>query len=74
MSNSSTSSPRTLERMTAGPAFGVPMGTAVIIVEKGDNRIILDKGANGQLTESDIDKALEKVSGGRTKIGAQTNG
>ena len=43
---------------------GVPTGTAVIIVENGDNRIILDKGANGQLTESDIDKALETAMGG----------
>jgi ribokinase len=36
----------------------------VIIVENGDNRIILDKGANGQLTESDIDKALESAEAG----------
>ena len=43
---------------------GVPTGTAVIIVENGDNRIILDKGANGQLTESDIDKALATAVAG----------
>ena len=43
---------------------GVPTGTAVIIVENGDNRIILDKGANGQLTENDIDKALETAVAG----------
>ena len=43
---------------------GVPTGTAVIIVENGDNRIILDKGANGQLTESDIDKALATAKAG----------
>ena len=43
---------------------GVPTGTAVIIVENGDNRIILDKGANGQLTESDIDKALATATAG----------
>lgn len=38
-----------------------PSGTAVIIVVDGDNRIILDKGANGCLTEQDIDKALENA-------------
>lgn len=38
---------------------GMPTGTAVIIVENGDNRIILDKGANAGLRECDIDKALE---------------
>ncbi|MEG9430471.1 MAG: ribokinase [Christensenellaceae bacterium] len=37
----------------------VSTGTALIIVENGDNRIILDKGANACLRESDIDKALE---------------
>ena len=41
---------------------GVPSGTAVIIVENGDNRIILDKGANGCLTEEDIDKALQTAT------------
>lgn len=35
---------------------GVPTGTAVIIVENGDNRIILDKGANACLTKEDIPK------------------
>ena len=43
---------------------GVPTGTAVIIVENGDNRIILDKGANACLTEEDIDKALENAQAG----------
>ncbi len=43
---------------------GVPTGTAVIIVENGDNRIILDKGANACLKESDIDKALETAKSG----------
>ena len=43
---------------------GTPTGTAVIIVENGDNRIILDKGANACLRESDIDKALETASAG----------
>ena len=41
-----------------------PSGTAVIIVVDGDNRIILDKGANGFLTEEDIDKALENAQEG----------
>jgi len=43
---------------------GVSTGTAVIIVENGDNRIILDKGANFCLSESDIDKTLEQASAG----------
>lgn len=42
----------------------VPTGTAVIVVVEGDNRIILDKGANGYLTERDIDKTLEKAQAG----------
>ena len=42
----------------------VPSGTAVIIVVDGDNRIILDKGANGYLTREDVDKVLEKASEG----------
>ena len=33
-------------------------GIAVILVSEGDNRIILDKGANAQLVLSDIEKAL----------------
>jgi len=41
-----------------------PTGTAVIIVEKGDNRIILDRGANGLLSKSDVDSALEKAGRG----------
>ena len=43
---------------------GVPTGTAVIIVENGDNRIILDKGANAYLTKEDIDCALERAEDG----------
>ena len=43
---------------------GVSTGTAVIVVENGDNRIILDKGANACLTEKDIDKTLENASVG----------
>ena len=34
-------------------------GTAVIVVIDGNNRIILDKGANACLTEKDIDETLE---------------
>ena len=41
-----------------------PSGTAVIIVVDGDNRIILDKGANAHLTKRDIDKALETAKAG----------
>ncbi len=37
----------------------VSTGIAVIIVSQGNNRIILDKGANSKLCEADIDKALE---------------
>ena len=43
---------------------GVPTGTAVIIIENGDNRIILDKGANAYLSKEDIDRALSKASAG----------
>ena len=41
-----------------------PTGTAVIIVSDGDNRIILDKGANAHLCEEDIDKTLEMANPG----------
>ena len=41
-----------------------PSGTAIIIVVDGDNRIILDKGANGSLTQQDIDCALENAKEG----------
>ena len=41
-----------------------PTGTAVIVVVNGDNRIILDKGANGKLTKEDIDLALENAKEG----------
>ncbi len=37
---------------------GAPTGTAVIVVTDGDNRIILDRGANARLTCEDIDRAL----------------
>lgn len=43
---------------------GFASGTAVIIIENGDNRIILDKGANACLSKNDIDKALETAREG----------
>lgn len=43
---------------------GVPSGTAVIIIENGDNRIILDKGANAELSEKDIDETLKDAKEG----------
>ena len=42
----------------------VPTGTAVIILENGDNRIILDKGANACLQKADIDKFLSSAKEG----------
>lgn len=42
----------------------IPTGVAVIVVTEGENRIILDSGANAQLTENDIDKMLELASEG----------
>ncbi|MBQ4269060.1 MAG: ribokinase [Clostridia bacterium] len=42
----------------------MPTGTAVIVVTDGDNRIILDKGANACLTEADIDGALAEAEAG----------
>lgn len=43
---------------------GVSTGTAVIVVVNGDNRIILDKGANACLSKEDIDRALERAKEG----------
>ncbi|MBR1867673.1 MAG: ribokinase [Clostridia bacterium] len=34
-------------------------GTAIIVIVDGNNRIILDRGANACITEEDIDKTLE---------------
>ena len=42
----------------------VATGTAIILVEKGDNRIVLDKGANAYLTKDNIDKMLETAVAG----------
>lgn len=41
-----------------------PTGVAVIVVTEGENRIILDSGANAHLTENDIDKMLEDATQG----------
>ena len=43
---------------------GVATGTAVIVVTDGENRIILDKGANAYLTEKDIDIFLQDSHAG----------
>lgn len=42
----------------------VASGTAVIIVSQGNNRIILDKGANAFLTKEDIDRFLQNAKVG----------
>ena len=43
---------------------GVPTGNAVIILSEGDNRIIIDKGANAEINESDVDKTLNAAEAG----------
>ncbi len=42
----------------------VSSGIAVIVVVDGDNRIILDKGANGKIGKELIDRALENAQEG----------
>ena len=42
----------------------VASGIAVIIVSEGDNRIILDRGANGEATPALIDRALQNAERG----------
>ncbi len=42
----------------------VATGTAVILVIEGDNRIILDKGANARLTKADVDEVLKTATTG----------
>ena len=43
---------------------GTPTGVAVIVVTNGENRIIIDSGANGYLTTEDIDRVLEIANSG----------
>lgn len=43
---------------------GVPGGTAVIVVTDGDNRIILDRGANAEVSKEQIDRALDGAQEG----------
>lgn len=43
---------------------GVSTGVAVIVVTEGENRIIIDSGANACINEGDIDAFLEKASEG----------
>ena len=43
---------------------GVPTGVAVIVVTNGENRIIIDSGANGYLSKADIDSALRVAEAG----------
>lgn len=45
-------------------ADGVPTGIAVIVVSDGNNRIILDKGANALLGKEDIDNFLANAKPG----------
>lgn len=43
---------------------GVSSGIAVIVVVDGDNRIILDAGANGKVSEALVDAALAEAEAG----------
>ncbi len=43
---------------------GVSSGIAVILVTEGDNRILLDKGANGRVTREIVDRALARAEAG----------
>lgn len=43
---------------------GSSTGTAIILVENGDNRIVLEKGANAFLTKEDIDSTLQEAKEG----------
>ena len=47
---------------------GVSTGTAVILVIDGDNRIILDKGANAYLSKRDIHDVSSTHRGSNRKI------
>lgn len=59
-----TDSTQNLNRVGVNTDFvrrvgGVPTGVAVIVVTQGENRIIIDSGANGHLCTEDIDRVLE---------------
>lgn len=41
-----------------------PTGIAVIVITDGNNRIILDRGANALLSEKDVDEFLSEASAG----------
>ena len=43
---------------------GVPTGVAVIVVTNGENRIIIDSGANAHLSFDDIDRVLDSAEEG----------
>ena len=43
---------------------GAPTRSAVIVVTDGENRIILDKGANARLTQEDVDAFLAEAEAG----------
>lgn len=43
---------------------GISTGVAIIVVTEGENRIIIDSGANACVTESDIDAFLDKAEKG----------
>ena len=59
-----TDSTQNLNRVGVNTNFvrrisGAPTGVAVIVVTNGENRIIIDSGANGYLSTDDIDSVLE---------------
>lgn len=58
-----------LKQANVNPEFveradDVSSGIAVIVVVDGDNRIILDRGANGKVSEALIDRALQNAQAG----------
>lgn len=59
-----TDSTENLKRVGVNTDFvrrvsGAPTGVAVIVVTQGENRIIIDSGANAHLSKNDIDRVLE---------------
>lgn len=53
-----------IDATCVGVCKGCSGGVAVITVVDGNNRIILDKGANAEITEKDVDAALLDASDG----------